>query len=250
MAAPESEPATLVRLSGQRAVLLRASELRAQAQLAASQSLSQTRTRQGKAAATRGRGARNRSSVLPAGIRLFGDNDTPAVSGADAGGPKLPGVNGDEDDDDEDEASGGEDKGAKRKRGSESGAGVRVPPSDRWICSLAVVPFGDVFASGSSDGSVRLWKLNFVPHAGAASSLRDQSWQHVRYTAFAPLFAVSLVLVCLLYCTMYVKIPISSVHYLVYLSVYLYLYLYEYILYSIRVYTFSPASSTRCDSPL
>lgn len=30
----------------------------------------------------------------------------------------------------------------------------------KWICSLAVVPFTDLFCSGSGDGYIRMWKLN------------------------------------------------------------------------------------------
>jgi ribosomal RNA-processing protein 9 len=40
----------------------------------------------------------------------------------------------------------------------------------RWITSLACLPYGDVFASGSWDGQIRLWKIN--------SSLRSFSPLH------------------------------------------------------------------------
>ena len=188
----EPEPATLVRMSGQRAVMLRASELHAQTLASAD-----PRKPRGQPQPPR----RSRS-LLPAGIRLFG-GAKPAAP--DAPASKLPGTkdDGDDDGDGDGEGSGGEggDDNGDEKRVDKRGGALRVhfPPSDRWICSLAAVPFGDVFASGSSDGSIRLWKLSFVPHAGAAASRRDQSWQHVRYTAFAPLFSISLVLVCLYY---------------------------------------------------
>lgn len=32
--------------------------------------------------------------------------------------------------------------------------------SSSWICSLAAIPHSDLFASGSNDGFIRLWKLS------------------------------------------------------------------------------------------
>ncbi|KAJ3825881.1 WD40-repeat-containing domain protein [Lentinula raphanica] len=45
----------------------------------------------------------------------------------------------------DDEATGGED--------------IKIPPHPRWITALASLRYSDMFASGSYDGTIRLWKL-------------------------------------------------------------------------------------------
>ncbi|CAB86348.1 U3 snoRNP-associated protein Rrp9 [Schizosaccharomyces pombe] len=36
---------------------------------------------------------------------------------------------------------------------------VTIPPQPRWITSLAAIPYSNLFASGSWDGNIRLWKI-------------------------------------------------------------------------------------------